>query len=100
MNKKFVVRLSESERRELEALVAKGKGAARKLTRARILLKADCSGLGPAWTDEQISDALDIGSITVHRARRAFVEGGLEGVLIRRPLPRRPRRLDGEQEAD
>ena len=99
MNKKFVVRLSEVERRELESLVAQGKGAARKLARARILLKADCGGLGPAWTDEQISGALDIGPITVHRVRRAFVEGGLEGALIRRPLPRRPRMLDGEQEA-
>jgi hypothetical protein len=44
MNKQFVVRLSVEERDQLEALVAKGKAAARKLTRARILLKADCSG--------------------------------------------------------
>jgi transposase len=69
------------------------------LPRARILLKADCGGLGPGWTDDQISDALDIGPITVHRVRRAFVEGGLEGALTRRPLPRRRRMLDGEQEA-
>ncbi len=69
------------------------------MTRARILLKADCSPLGPAWSDEQISDALDLGAITVHRVRRSFVEGGLEGALVRRPLPRRPRMLDGEQEA-
>jgi hypothetical protein len=99
MNKKFVVRLSEEERQQLESLVAKGKAAARKLTRARILLKADCGSLGPAWTDEQISDALDIGPITVHRVRQTFVEGGLEGALVRRPMPRRPRMLDGEQEA-
>jgi hypothetical protein len=83
----------------LESLVAKGKAAARKLARARALLKADCSDLGPAWSDEQIGDALDLGPITVHRVRRAFVEGGLEGALARRPLPRRRRMLDGEQEA-
>ncbi len=59
----------------------------------------DCSDLGPAWSDEQISVALEVGPITVHRVRRAFVEGGLEGVLVRRPVPRRPRRLDGEHEA-
>ncbi len=99
MNKKFVVRLSVEERGHLESLVAKGKAAARKLTRARILLKADCSSLGPAWPDEQIRDALDLGAITVHRVRRSFVEGGLEGALVRRPLPRRRRMLDGEQEA-
>ena len=40
MNKRFIVRLSAEEREQLEALVAKGKAAARKLTRARILLRA------------------------------------------------------------
>jgi hypothetical protein len=99
MNKRFVVRLAVEERERLESLIAKGKAAARKLTRARILLKADCSPLGPSWTDLQISAALEIGAITVHRIRQAFVEGGIEGVLIRRPVPRRPRMLDGEQEA-
>jgi transposase len=99
MNKKFVVRLSVVERAQLESLVAKGKAAARKLTRARILLKADCSDLGPAWSDQQICEALDLGIITVHRVRRSFVESGLDGVLVRRPVPRRPRMLDGEQEA-
>ena len=73
----------------MEALVAKGKAAAHKLTRARILLKADCSEPGPAWSDEQIGLALDVGTITVHRVRRDFVEGGVEGALVRRPLPRR-----------
>ena len=99
MNKRFVVRLSVEEREQLEAIVAKGKAAARKLTRARILLKADGSDHGPAWSDEEISRALDLATITVHRVRRDFVEGGLDGALVRRPLPRRPRMLDGEQEA-
>jgi transposase len=99
MNKRFIVRLSVEEGEQLEALVAKGRAAARKLTRARILLKADGSDSGPAWSDEEISRALDVGTITVHRVRRDFVDGGLEGTLVRRPLPRRPRMLDGEQEA-
>jgi len=98
MNKKFIVRLSVEERSRLEAIVAKGKAAARRLTRARILLKANCSSLGPAWSDQQISEALDLGAIAVHRLRRSFVEGGLDGAPVRRPLPRRPRMLDGEQE--
>lgn len=71
MNKKFIVRLSVEERQQLESLIARGKSAARKLARARILLKADCSDLGPAWSDEQISVALDLGPITVHRVRRS-----------------------------
>ena len=52
MNKRFIVHLSGEERDQLEALVAKGKAAVRKLTRVRILLKADCSDRGPAWPDE------------------------------------------------
>ena len=48
MNKKFVVRLLVEERSRLESLDVKGKAAVRKLTRARILLKADCRPLGPA----------------------------------------------------
>jgi transposase len=99
MNKRYVVRLSAEERERLESIIAKGKAAARKLTRARILLKADSSPLGPSWTDLQISEALDVGALTVHRIRQAFVEGGIDGVLVRRPVPRRPRMLDGEQEA-
>ena len=95
MNKRFIVRLSVEERAQLEAIIAKGKTAARKLTRARILLKADCSSLGPAWSDQQISEALDLGVITIHRVRRSFVDGA----LVRRPVLRRPRMLDGEQEA-
>jgi hypothetical protein len=99
MNQRFIVRLSTEERDQLEALVAQGKAAARTLTRARILLKADRSDSGPAWPDEEISRALDVGTLTVHRVRRDFVENGLEGALVRRPLPRRPRMLDGEQGA-
>ena len=99
MNKRFIVRLSVEERAQLETLVAKGKAAARRLTRARILLKADCSSLGSAVSDQLFSVALDLGVITVLRVRRSFVEGGLDGALVRRPVPRRPRMLDGEQEA-
>jgi hypothetical protein len=99
MNKRYVVRLTVEERSRLESLIAKGKAAARRLTRARILLQADCSPLGPAWSDEQIREAVDLGAITVHRVRRSFVDGGLDGVLVRRPMPRRPRMLDGDQEA-
>jgi hypothetical protein len=96
MNKRFVVRLSVEERGQLESLVAKGKAAARKLTRARILLKADCSSLGPAWRDPHISYALDLGRSLSESVRRSFVEGGLDA-LVRRHHRRDP--SDGEQEA-
>ena len=60
-----MVTLTDQEREGLEAMVAKGRAAARKLTRARILLKANQGPAGPAWTDEAIVAALDVGRATV-----------------------------------
>ncbi len=48
-NKKYIVRLDADERQQLERLVSVGKGAARKLTRARVLLQADEGEGGRAW---------------------------------------------------
>jgi transposase len=74
--------------------------AARKLVHARILLKADASAGGPAWTDDAIAEGLEVGRATVERVRREFVEEGLEAALERRQ-PRRQykRALDGDGEA-
>ncbi len=41
MNKKYVVTLTDEERRLWRALVSSGKGAARKRTHARILFQVD-----------------------------------------------------------
>ena len=52
--KKYVVRLSVEEREQLETLIRKGKGPARRLLKARILLKADVSDAGEGWSDNKI----------------------------------------------
>ncbi len=99
-NVKYIVRLSTSEREVLEGLVNKGKVAAAKRQRAHILLKADASVEGPAWSDEQIAEALDVSGATIHRTRQAYVAQGLEVALERqRPTGRQFRKLDGAQEA-
>ncbi|MBN2294529.1 MAG: IS630 family transposase [Pirellulales bacterium] len=100
MKKKYIVTLRESERETLQAMLSRGKAAARKLVHARILLKADAGPGGPAWRDQQIADGLEIGRATVERVRREFVEEGLEAALERRK-PRRQyaRVLDGDGEA-
>jgi hypothetical protein len=46
--KKYSITLTEIEREQLEAMLTKGKGAAQKLRRARILLKVDSGRQGPA----------------------------------------------------
>ena len=100
MKKKYMVTLREEERQMLQAMLSRGKAAARKLTHARVLLKADAAPGGPDWVDDRIAEALDIGRATVERVRKQFVEEGLEAALVRRP-PRRQyrRKLDGDGEA-
>jgi transposase len=97
--KKYVVRLTGDEREMLLRMVKAGKGAARRLTHARVLLKADADG--PGWTDVRISDALDVGTRTIESLRKRFVEEGLESALNRRKQarPSRMPKLDGDAEA-
>ena len=47
MAKPYVIELLAQEREELDALVRRGKAAARKLTRARALLLSDAGEDGP-----------------------------------------------------
>jgi transposase len=93
--KKYIVNLTAEEREELEALISSGVAPARKLTRARILLKAD-----EDWTDKAISEALDVGLATVQRVRKRFVEwGGISAIERRKPRRQYERKLDGDAEA-
>jgi hypothetical protein len=41
MKKQYIVTLTDEERQRLQEMLSRGKAAARKLTDARILLKAD-----------------------------------------------------------
>ena len=100
-NKKYIVRLDREERESLKRLVRGGKAAARKISRARILLKADAGEGGPGWTDQRIADALDVSFRNVENVRRCCVEEGLERAVQGRPAADRPwqRKLDGVGEA-
>jgi len=100
MKKRYIVTLTDEERQTLHEMLSRGKAAARKLTHARILLKADASPGGPGWKDDAIAEALEVGRATVERVRKQFVEDGLDAALERR-RPRRvyARKLDGDGEA-
>ena len=101
MKKVFVVRLTETERPELDALVRKGKASALTITRARILLKADQGKDGESQSDAQVAEALSIAPKTVFNVRRRWVEEGLEAALRRKKqdCASRSRKLDGVAEA-
>jgi transposase len=99
--KKYRVTLTAEEREQLEQMLSRGKADVRKLKHGQILLKADQAEGGPAWSDEQIAEALDVGVATVQRIRQRFVEEGLEAAV--RPYRVGMRiydsKLDGDQEA-
>lgn len=99
-NTKYVVRLTEEERKQLEGLVRTGKAAAAKRLKAQILLKADAGPEGSGWTDRQVAEALEVSGANVHGTRQAYVEQGLEAALERKRRSGNSRRkLDGAQEA-
>jgi transposase len=91
--KKYLVTLEDDERQQLEDLLHSGTHATRKVTRARILLKA-AAGI----EDSAIAAALSVGRATVERTRRRFVEEGL-GALEERPRPGTLPKLDAKAQA-
>lgn len=98
--RRYRVPLTAAERERWEKLLAAGTAPARKLTHARILLKADRGPAGPRWQDAAIADAVQTSRATVARVRQRYNEEGLEAALNRR-APRREyrRKLEGVQEA-
>src|SRR5919202_5585899 len=91
--KKYLITLGDEEREQLEQLLHSGTHATRKVTRARILLKA-----AEGWEDNAIAAALSVGRATVERLRQRFVETGL-GALEERPRPGAQSTLDAKAEA-
>ena len=99
MNKKYVVRLTKDERKQLEELVRKGKVQAYRIKHANILLKTDADG--PNWHDEKVAEAFSCHCNTARNVRQRFVEQGLEAALKRKKqeCPSRQPILDGEKQA-
>ena len=99
MNKKYIVRLTAEEKKELENLVKKGKTQAYRIKHANILLAVDADG--PNWPDHQVAKAYKCHQNTVVNVRQRFVEQGFQAALERKKqqAPSRKRIIDGENEA-
>ncbi len=94
MNIKNIVELNKEEKGELIALTTKGKGAARILKRANILLMAD-----NGKQTKEIAGSLNVSTSTVFRTKRNFVNDGLYEALNEGKRPGFPRKLDAGSEA-
>ena len=99
--KRCIVTLSADERKRLNTLIQKGTSPARQVLKARILLKADASEAGEAWSDSRIGEALDTSIDTIARTRQQLVEEGLDAALTRKHSPNSARKhiFDGAAEA-
>ena len=96
----YRVTLTSEERAELTALVNKGKGVVRRITRSRILLLADENHAEGGWKDADIARALGVHQRTVERVRETCVMRGIEAALNHtRPQKKREKILDGAAEA-
>lgn len=94
MNVRYVVELTDAEREQLEAVVGSGSKLARKVKRAQVLLAADAG-----VPDGQIATTVRVGTSTVYRTKRRFVEGNIERALHDDPRPGARRKLTGREEA-
>ena len=83
---KYKVELTPSQRSDLIEVSRRGKPLARTVKRALALLKAD-EGL----SDREAAEAVSVSALTVARARRRFVDEGLEAAINDRPRPGRER---------
>lgn len=92
--KRYKVELSQKERVELQKLISSGVASARKLTRARILLKVD-----EGFSKIEISQVLDVTINTVTSVCRSFQSQRLEAIERKKPDREYEHRLDGEVEA-
>lgn len=98
--KRYRVKLTEEEQTELNSMVSKGKGLARRITRARILLLADENRADGDLKDAEIVQALSVSQRTVERTREKCTEFGIETALNhKRSQKKREKILDGEAEA-
>lgn len=94
MPKKYIVTLSDDERKQLTDSVSRGRNSARVIRRANILLAAD-DGL----PNEDIASRMKCGLATVSRIKRRYVEGGIEVALSDKQRPGQPEKLNGKAKA-
>lgn len=99
MNKKYRVTLSADERDQLHMLLTSGRMHVRTMKRAQVLLKADESAAGPAWTDATIGHAFDVHPMTVVGIRKRYVEQGMDAVVHGRYTGHHLAIVTGEVEA-
>jgi len=99
--KKYIVTLTEEERKTLSDIASKGKQRSQKILNALILLGCDKGEYQTEHsTNEEMSRVLQISMRKIDRLKKRFVEGGLDAALDKRTGNRiYAKKTDGDFEA-
>jgi hypothetical protein len=92
--KKYIVTLTEDEKKTLKEIINKGKHSAEKRKRAQALLLAEKD-----YTDDMIADKAGMSRRGLEQLRQRFVEDGFQATLEGKPRGHRPKALGGKDEA-
>ena len=97
---KYVIELSDADRKTLLDIVAKGSSSARTILRSNILLASDRNAK-KRMTVAQIAEAYHTTPTTVQNVRTSYANEGLEATIYRkkRKTPPVPAKVTGEVEA-
>jgi transposase len=98
--KKYVITLTDDERKALRRITKSGTHTARSITRANILLNLD-EGLGEKREQTDIAKICAVSTVTVYTVSKQYAGEGLDTVLHRkkRETPPVPSKITGEVEA-
>jgi len=98
--KKYLVALADEERQQLETIARSNRRSLREKTRARILLLADANRDGGGLKDADIAQRIRCTALTVGKVRQRTTERGCVAAIEHKQQgKRKPRALDGQQEA-
>ena len=97
---KYKVTLTEQERDELMSITKGGTHTSKKVIHALILLNCDEGPFSDKVNNEDVAKVLKIGTRTIDRVKKKFVEEGYEAAMENRPTTRvYERTADGDVEA-
>ena len=99
MNHKYIVTLTEEERKMLRNLIEKGQTQGYRIKHAQILLKLDEIPENQEWTYEKIQQAYHATPHTICQIAKRFVTGGVDSALGRKEQVNRHKKIDGRVEA-
>ena len=99
MNHKYIVTLTEEERKMLRDWIEKGQTQGYRIKHTQILLKLDEIPENQEWTCEKIQQAYHATPHTICQIAKRFVTGGVDIALGRKEQVNRYKKIDGRVDA-